>query len=346
MAYRLEIVSKIPQAGLVHHVDSEGGVWATHHREILELQDGQAFPVACFPLSLPRDLFAFSRPTARAMRSDKSNIYVNRLGNVLGIRGGIVYAVRDNQVEKLFEIAGDCVLHGAICEDDAGNIYFGEYFMNPQRDPAVVWRVSPDLKSWGRAHEIAGIRHVHGVYADPYDPGVLWVTVGDFGGENRLMRTGDQFESLETFGDGSQRWRAVRLFFTPEFVCWLTDSNLEQNHACRLSRSNGLMETGQMINASAWYGCTTVEGLHIAFTTIERGVAIQSDESAVLVSEDAFHWQVVYGFKKDFWRPMQVFKYGVISCPSGAMSQRKLYLSGEGLVGLDGVSVLASIQKE
>jgi hypothetical protein len=63
----------------------------------------------------------------------------------------------------------------------------------------------------------------------------------------------------------------------------------------------------------------------------------------VLVSEDAFHWQKIYGFKKDFWRPVKLFKYGVIALPSGELSKDELYLSGEGLVGLDGCSMRVSI---
>jgi hypothetical protein len=39
-----------------------------------------------------------------------------------------------------------------------------------------------------------------------------------------------------------------------------------------------------------------------------------------------------------------LFKYGVIACPSGEMSIHELYLSGEGLVGLDGRSLKADIE--
>jgi hypothetical protein len=100
------------------------------------------------------------------------------------------------------------------------------------------------------------------------------------------------------------------------------------------------------VDAPVWYGCTTAEGLHVAFTTIEQGPAVMSRESEVLVSEDAFHWQRVYGFRKDGWKPVKVFKYGVIACPSGKVSRSGLYLSGEGLVGLDGISVKAAIEAD
>ena len=343
MAKRFEITEKIPNATIIHHVDDESGVWATHGRKILRRLGVTWQSVATFPYSYPRDLFAFSRPTARAMRSDKCNIYVNRFGKILGIRAGWVYAVERDKASPLFSIQGDCVLHRSICEDGEGNIYFGEYFMNPERRPVRVWRVSSDLTHWQAAHELENIRHVHGVYRDPYDEQVFWVTVGDFKGECYILRTDYRFKSFTRFGDGGQVWRAVNLFFTTEHVCWLTDSNLEPNHVCRMARKNGELEIGQPLDASAWYGCTTREGYHLAFTTIERGPAIQSNESSVLVSDDAFHWEKVFTYKKDFWKPVQVFKYGVISCPSGVMTIGSLYLSGEGLVGLDGISIKARL---
>ena len=104
-------------------------------RRIIFRKDGDWQKIASFPFSFPRDLFAFSRPTARAMRSDKCNIFVNRTGRILGIRAGWVYAINDKAISPLFSIQGDCVLHGSITEDQEGNIYFGEYFMNPERAP-------------------------------------------------------------------------------------------------------------------------------------------------------------------------------------------------------------------
>ena len=343
MRHSLKIIEKYPRITIIHHQESDGGLWATSKRNILYRKDTGWEQVAEFPRSYPRDLFGFSRPTARAMRADKCNLYVNQKGSVLGIRGGAAYAIENGQARFLFNIHGDSVLHRSICEDEQGNIYFGEYFMNPERIPVRVWQVSPDLSAWKAACELPHIRHVHGVFPDPYDEGVFWITVGDFAGECYLLRTPDGFKTFERFGDGSQVWRAVNLFFTKEHICWVTDSNLELNHAYRMKRRDASLEQGQEIDCSAWYGCTTVEDLHITFTTVERGPAILSNESSLLVSEDAFHWQKVYGFKKDFWRPVKVFKYGVISCPSGKLSARAFYISGEGLVGLDGASMKVEI---
>jgi hypothetical protein len=341
---RVKSIEKIAAAAILHHRESDGSFWGTRGRWILRAgTDGQWEKVARFPFAAPRDFFGFTRATARALRADKCNLYSNQAGHLLGIRAGQVYRLNaQNKLERLFGIQGDSVLHGGITEDREGWVYFGEYFMNPEREQVAIWRLAPDLKVWEEAYRFDAhtIRHIHGIYRDPYDPEALWATAGDYAGECFFYLTTDRFKSVDRLGDGSQRWRAVRLFFTPHHVCWLTDSQLAENSACRMDRRTGEIEVGQLIQAPAWYGTRTEEGLYVAFTTVEPGPAVRRDSSAVLVSSDAFNWQEVYSFKKDFWRPMKLFKYGVISCPSGPVEAAALPVSGEGLVGLDGVSAL------
>jgi hypothetical protein len=346
-AYSVEVLEKLPQVTIVHHIEPDGTVWASYKRRVLRKTKNNWRPVSKFPFSAPRDFFGFSRPTARVMRADKCNLYVNNAGFILGIRGGRVYAFRkDLRPYPLFQIQGDCVLHRGICEDRNGWSYFGEYFMNPDRDPVRIWRVSTELDSWEIAHEFnaGSIRHIHGVYKDTFDRETMWVTVGDYAGECYFFKTVDGFHSMERYGDGTQIWRAVNLFFTPDYVCWLTDSHLDQNYACRMDRSTGQLQLGQKIDCSTWYGATTHEGLHIAFTTVEHGPAILRQESSLLISSDAFHWKEIYNFQKDFYRPIKLFKSGVICCPSGILSAKNFYISGEGLVGLDGCSLCLRIE--
>ena len=49
------------------------------------------------------------------MRSDKCNVIVNSDGKVMGIRGGVVYALEQARPARhLFSIQGDCVLHRSM----------------------------------------------------------------------------------------------------------------------------------------------------------------------------------------------------------------------------------------
>lgn len=343
---RLAILERPPGLTLAHHVDDDGALWATAGRRIRRWHNGAAREVARFPLALPRDFFAAPRPAARAARADKANLYRNRRGVVVAVRAGRVYAVRAGaSLQPLFRLQGDSVLHGGLAEDAQGWTVFGEYFLNPQRGPVRIWRVGPDGQAFELAHEFpaAQVRHVHGVYRDPFDPAALWVTVGDAQGECFVLRTRDRFRSLEWFGDGGQTWRAVRLFFTPDHVAWLTDSPAEQNHACRMRRRDGGLETGQPVDGPAWYGAQTEDGLFVGLTTVEPGSAVLRAQAQVLVSRDAFTWHTAHAFHKDAWRPLRLFKYGVIHAPSGRMRSDSLWLSGEGLRGLDGACLRVHI---
>ena len=121
-----------------------------------------------------------------------------------------------------------------------------------------------------------------------------------------------------------------------------------------MDRQSGQLEQGVTFPGSAWYGAQTTDGVYVAFTTVEEGPAIQRFESGVYVSEDGFDWSEAvekgkpdrpFCFRKDGWKPYRVFKHGVISCPSGAMSSDRFLMSGEGLVGLDGSSMMVRFTK-
>lgn len=102
-------------------------------------------------------------------------------GCILGIRGGSAYRVERGKLAHLGEIQGDCVIHRGICEGADGWSYFGEYSRNPEGLPVRIWKVDPECSRLVLAYEFPSksIRHVHGVFQDPFDPLPIWVTVGD-----------------------------------------------------------------------------------------------------------------------------------------------------------------------
>jgi hypothetical protein len=347
--FRLVRISPDVSVAILHQRLPDGTLWGSNGRRILRKESESSWhEVVRLPFVWQRDLLAFLRPAARALRADKANVYVNTSSRAFAIRSSVVYSLPEAMDPvPLFRIQGDSVLHGGMCEDLQGWSYIGEYFMNPAREAVRIWRVDPGLENWQIAHTFAAgtVRHVHGIYRDPFDEQALWVTTGDQEGECFFFRTRNRFQSLEQIGGGGQAWRAVRLFFTPEHVCWLTDSQLETNYAFRMERSSGRIEQGASLAAPAWYGTHTSDDAYVAFTTVEPGPAVQRTSAAVLVSEDAFHWEEVHQFEKDFWRPMKVFKYGVISCPAGSMDLREVLISGEGLRGLDASSAKLEIER-
>jgi hypothetical protein len=329
---------------LIHQIADNGVIWATKMATVYcSIDEGVTWQkFCCFPFILTRDIFSFSRLTSRIARTDKCNIYSNRYNHVIGIRAGTVYRLEKLVCKEMFSLQGDCALPCGVGEDRQGNIYICEYFRNTQRTSVKIHRIYADVSSWEIAWEFSPgeIRHIHGIFQDPYDINTLWVTTGDDDGECFFYKTTDNFKTIERIGDGTQIWRAVTLLFTPTHLCWLTDSHSEQNYACSMSRNNQTIAKHQKIDCSAWYGTTTVENNFIMFTTVENGLGIKSNYSNVLLSQDGIHWTSIYAFKKDRWKPRRLFKNGIISCPRGKMSLKKLMLSGEGLIGFDGRSIM------
>ena len=345
--FSTQILHHDRRAVIVHHVNSQA-VWATCNREIIVRHAGdQNWQThAWFPRTFPRDLFLWSRPTTRAMRADKCNLFPTQSKHLLGIRGSVVYRIESDHPIPLFSIQGDCVLHASIVEAHSGNVYFGEYFRNPERQSVNLWCVSQDLTQFDIAHTFqpGEIRHIHGVYKDPFCTHRLWATVGDYKDECYLIVSDDEFKTIQKIGDGSQIWRAVGLFFTREHICWLTDSHLEQNYVISMERDTDRITQHAPIDSPAWYCAQTTDGFYLAATTVERGPAVNTSNAFLLISQDAINWEVVISYKKDAW-PMLPFKYGVISFPSGQFTSEAFWISGEGLIGLDGASALLCLVK-
>jgi hypothetical protein len=346
--WKLTLKQDDRSAVIVHHVNKDG-VWASQNRRILFRSPNEMHwrTIGRFPFAAPRDYLLASRIMVRILRTDRCNLFPTRLGVLLGIRRGTVYSIHGDMLRPLFSIRGDSVLLMGITETLSGNVYFGEYSMNPYRLPVRIWRVKNDLSTYEIAHEFesGSIRHVHGIYSDPYHPRRLWVTVGDFEGECFIFYTDDEFSTLNRLGDGTQLWRAVGLLFREDAVFWLTDTELEQNKIVSLDRRTLTLTLHGDVHSPTWYSTQTTDGLFVAATTVERGPGVQANRAWLMVSEDAENWHKVLSFRKDMW-PLQPFKFGVMSFASGSYDSDNIWISGEALVGLDGRSILCSINKK
>ncbi|MCR9095926.1 MAG: hypothetical protein NXI30_17020 [bacterium] len=332
------------------HATGPRGDWATSRRTILRRErNGEWTPVARFPFSGAVDALGALRLTERLLRLDKCNVWPMRNGLLLGIRGGKVYRIdpETDRVDALFEIQGDCVMSRALAEDAAGNVYFGEYFMNADRVPVKIWKVDADL-SEGRpvyAFDEPRVRHVHAIHADPYAPGRLWSTTGDFAGECFLFYSDDGFETVHAIGEGDQLWRAVGLHFSADSLHWLTDTHIDQNRIVSLRRDATEPEIHGERDASSWYIAETREGDLLATTTVEPGPGIQTDRVRLLASRDAERWVTVAEFPKDRY-PMRGFGFGSLWLPAGELTSEGFWVSGEGVEGLDGISMLCRLENE
>ena len=350
---RLRMDSSTGEATIVHHSDRRGA-WASRFRTILhaDTPGGPWRAVTDFPADQPQDLLALGgRLARRVLRADKCNVRPTRAGLLLGIRRSVVYRIDPDGVVPpvpLARIEGDCLMNRAMAEAEDGSIYFGEYFMNPKRIPVGVWRVDAELTRCECVYrfETPRVRHVHAIHADPHHAGRLWITMGDFAEECYVAYTDDDFSRVDFEGDGSQLWRAVGLLFEPERLHWLTDTHIEENRIVSMERATGELRVHGERSASSWYAAQTREGLFVATTTVEPGPGIHTSQVHLLASRDAVEWHEVLSFQKDRWPVRQGFGFGSLSLPSGELSAEGFWISGEGVVGLDGRSAFCRLDAE
>ncbi|MDB4691614.1 hypothetical protein OAH23_14480 [Verrucomicrobia bacterium] len=330
-----------PRLTIIHHSDQRGD-WATSGRRILfKARNSSIWELlGQFPFVMKREIFGWNRITQRLARADKCLLFPSSDGTLIGIRSGNIYRFEDGKAHCIMEsLQGDCPLHRSMCEPEAGILYFGEYFMNPKRQEVRIIRIMDQGTRWEIAYSFkpGEIRHVHGIYLDPFLIGRMWVTTGDLQGENYIFHTDDHFNTLIRHGDGSQRYRAVGLHFSESSVMWATDSPLEQNYSVCMDRKTNQTITHQPFPSSCWYSTTTTDGLFLTSSAVEKGPAVNTNFGTVWASENGYNWEKMVSFRKDKL-PMPLFKWGTISFPSGSYPSSRVWISGEALSGLDGRS--------
>ncbi|MEL6905988.1 MAG: hypothetical protein AAFP22_11310 [Planctomycetota bacterium] len=219
----------------------------------------------------------------------------------------------------------------------SGRLYFGEYFGNPERGEVHVYG-SDDGQSFDVAYTFpAGrIRHVHGVWPDPYRGGV-WVLTGDDDSESGLFFTDDDFRTLEPIVAGSQRARAVAVIPTSEGVIVPTDTPREPNHVQWLDVESARLEPVAPVPGSVFSAART-ENLFVVSTTLEPSVVNRDPRVALLVSENGFDWRTIARYSRDLALLNDrrgVLTYPTLELPAGRGGARVL-ASGRALKGQHG----------
>jgi len=202
--------------------------------------------------------------------------------------------------------------------------YYGEYCSNPKRFPVRVWRWRPGETAWSPAWVFNNVRHIHGIFHDPYTD-AMWVTTGDEDSEAAIWRTDDKFATLHRVAGGSQQLRAVQLLFTTNHVYFGSDTPNEVNYIYRMDRQGNCVERLSKVGSSVFFGCK-VGGCLFFSTAVEPSRMNYTRHSELWCSIDGVDWQKLTEFKKDIW-PMKCFQYGQILFPSGPGDVRYLYFS-------------------
>ena len=225
------------------------------------------------------------------------------------------------------------------CVAPSGNIYFGEYFQNMEKQAVNIYCSEDYAKTWHIVYtfEAGNINHIHGLFFDKYT-NRIWVATGDRENECIIGYTEDEFKSFVEVFRGGQEYRTCQLFFYKDFIVFGTDTQYEQNVIKKFDRKTLEITELQKVQGSVIKGGQVGDVAFIS-TTVEPS-KVNTDKYAHLwVTKDGLHWEERYKAKKD-WLPATLFQFGTFEFPQyyGIEKLERLYFSGRALKGLDGKS--------
>lgn len=276
------------------------------------------------------------RPVQRLLRHMVYNVVKLANGDLFITFAKSVGVARRGKYRALAGLTRPCrVLRGGVASDRDGVLYFGEYLTNARREPMRIYRYNPASGVLDVAHEFAAgtVRHVHGIYSDPYS-GELWCLTGDFGSECRMLSSKDGFATHEEFGAGDESWRCVSVQFTKEHVYYATDAEITNNRLYRAERRSGERHVLGELDGPVYYSCARGDALFFAVTA--ELCPSQRGRSASLWHVDAEgRLNKLVAFEKDVW-PVSFFLPGTIHFPNGPEVAEELFFQTVALRGVDG----------
>lgn len=275
----------------------------------------------------------------RFLRAEITSFYHLANGDKIAVakKGLFLCKKGNNTFEKCFPMPrGSKPLR--LCFAPSGNIYFGEYFQNMDKQSVNIYCSDDNAKNWHIAYtfEAGNINHIHGLFFDKYT-NRIWVATGDRENECIIGYTEDEFKTFHEVFRGGQEYRTCQLFFYKDFIVFGTDTQYEQNVIKKFDRKTLEITELQKVQGSVIKGGQVGDVAFIS-TTVEPS-KVNTDKYAHLwVTKDGLRWEERYKAKKDWWP--SIFQFGTFEFPQyyGIEKLDRLYFSGRALKGLDGKS--------
>lgn len=277
--------------------------------------------------------------TRRLLRAEITKHYTLPGGDrlVIAKKGIFRCPVGDTVYTKCFDVRrGSRPLN--LCVTPGGEIYFGEYFANPEKQPVHIYHSGDRGKTWKTVYTFAAgtINHIHGIFWDPYTQRI-WVATGDRENECIIAHTSDGFKTLQVLLCGGQKYRATNLFFYKDFVVYATDSQYIVNEIRKIDRQTLKIETLCPIQGSAIKGGQKGTFAYLS-TTVEPSTVNRERNSHLWISSDGSNWKDIYKARKDLLPAL--FQFGSIEFPLyGDEIGHTLMFSGRALRKIGGCSV-------
>jgi hypothetical protein len=230
----------------------------------------------------------------------------------------------------------------SLCVDDEHRVYFGEYFINKDREAVHIFMSQDDGESWDRCYTFpaGSIRHVHAL---EYDARLrrIWVLTGDYGPEAQIGLATPGFTEYRVVVQGSQQTRACSGVPTAAGLVYATDTPLEQNHVYLLDAGTGAVDRLADVQQSALFMTEACGGLWLS-TVVEPSEALPTQSVHVWFSRDDLHWTELYSASRDLWS-LRYFQFAAVALPQSPRECPYIFLSFRGVRGLDGDCLVAKI---
>lgn len=277
--------------------------------------------------------------TRRFFRAEITGLYALANGDRIAVakKGLFLQKKGTKTFEKCFSMPrGSKPLN--LCFAPSGNIYFGEYFQNMEKQAVNIYCSKDNAKTWHIAYtfEAGNINHIHGLFFDKFT-NRIWVATGDRDNECIIGYTEDEFKTFKEVFRGGQEYRTCQLFFYKDFIVFGTDTQYEQNVIKKFDRKTLEITELQKVQGSVIKGGQVGDVAFIS-TTVEPSKVNKDKYAHLWVTKDGLHWEERYKAKKDCWP--SIFQFGTFEFPQyyGIDKLERLYFSGRALKGLDGKS--------
>lgn len=312
--------------GIVHHRNGEV-LWASKREVIFQSLDNGVSWQRVLSLPIPqlsriKAQVALSRRLFRMM-VNHLHWLEDRYLVVLGFGRIFCFDFDDDKA-----LVADTPLHGkrplVLCKTAGGRLLYGEYRSNPERSAVSVWGSGDSGRTWRSECTLEGVRHIHGVFEDPYED-LLWITTGDEDHESAIWSARPDFSDLRKVVSGGQQARAITLEFSAEKVFYGTDTPLEKNHLYSLDRTNLVASKIAEVDGSVFHSCGA-GGQMFFSTACEPSKVNLSGTASVYQVTQAGVCSLLISRPKDFW-PKKLFQYGQVFLATGQEDYPEIWMT-------------------
>jgi len=313
-----EYISK----GFVNYCDSEKLIYS-HGKTVYEYKDGKSSKIISLHKNIVDQFLSRFPLYLRLTRSHIQHVIPVSSHKLMAFVSGEIFLIdtAQNRVIHTSKIRGSQPLQIAKSGD---TIYYGEYIRSSKKPPIHLLRANPPYKTWDIVKTFDDIRHIHGVFHDPYTES-LWLTTGDDDTESRIICLDESTnEVMESIG-GSQTYRAVTLLFTRDHIYYGTDTPFEKNYIYRIRRKTMLAERLAEVGGPVFYGARVNRKLYFS-TAWEPAKYNRSNRFELWESDGGSEWKLKQSFKKDLWHN-KLFRYGMIFFPAGPGDGKHLWFT-------------------